>query len=379
MVHYDFHIKNGRVFSGTDWMRESAGLFIKNGKICPPPTGTFDAAETLDACGCIIAPGLIDFHTHLHSASAEFGVHPDVHMLPNGVTTVVDAGTNGTSNLENAIRTTQCWVNTFFLLHISATGIVTEVHCENLDPATFDEEAMDALFSRYPQAIVGLKVRVGRKLSQKFDFSPVERAVQLANRFQTRVYVHATDLQKPYADLFSILRRGDVVCHCFHGLGDYTLRENGRIIEAAYRAREKGILFDSAGSRINHSNAIIRQAIRETFYPDIISSDIIMQSVYRRPAFSLPYMMSEFLEMGMPLEKVLAATTSMPASLLNANIGRLAPGMRADLAAFRIKEQPISMCDRYGDHMQGRRLLFPEFTIKDGRLAYRNPQCLYSI
>ena len=49
-----------------------------------------------DASGCLVCPGLIDFHVHCFPGKTSLGVDPDVYCLPRGVTTVLDAGSAGT-------------------------------------------------------------------------------------------------------------------------------------------------------------------------------------------------------------------------------------------------------------------------------------------
>ena len=49
-----------------------------------------------DASGCLVCPGLIDFHVHCFPGKTSLGVDPDVYCLPRGVATVLDAGSAGT-------------------------------------------------------------------------------------------------------------------------------------------------------------------------------------------------------------------------------------------------------------------------------------------
>ncbi|MEW6755800.1 MAG: amidohydrolase family protein, partial [Candidatus Latescibacterota bacterium] len=62
---YDVVIRNGRLIDGTGspWFRAdvavSAGRIARIGNLPEAP-----AARILDAAGCLVAPGLIDIHTH---------------------------------------------------------------------------------------------------------------------------------------------------------------------------------------------------------------------------------------------------------------------------------------------------------------------------
>lgn len=58
-------------------------------------------AETvIDAAGCIVLPGLIDFHGHVFHGGTAISVNPDIVCLPNGVTSMVDAGSSGWVNYQ---------------------------------------------------------------------------------------------------------------------------------------------------------------------------------------------------------------------------------------------------------------------------------------
>ena len=88
---YDLIIKGGRVVdpsAGLDAVRDVA---IAGGKIVSVEANiSTDAAETIDARGKIVAPGLVDIHTH--AGKSKEG--PPM-CLQDGVTAWVDAGTGG--------------------------------------------------------------------------------------------------------------------------------------------------------------------------------------------------------------------------------------------------------------------------------------------
>ena len=92
-----------------------ADILIRNGYVLDPAAGregigdvavsagkmaASDACEitgstrVIDAAGCFVFPGLIDFHSHLFWGGSNLGIMPDL-MLSQGVTTAVDAGTAG--------------------------------------------------------------------------------------------------------------------------------------------------------------------------------------------------------------------------------------------------------------------------------------------
>jgi hypothetical protein len=93
---YDLLIKGGRVIDpsvGLDGVRDVA---IAGGRIAAVEANIMgDATETIDAAGKIVAPGLIDIHTH-----AGRGKDSPALALQDGVTGLVDAGSGGPDNID---------------------------------------------------------------------------------------------------------------------------------------------------------------------------------------------------------------------------------------------------------------------------------------
>src|SRR5262245_6115877 len=94
---YDLLIRNGEVRDPADHTRRRADVGISDGKIAaitekiPPDSSN----EVVDAEGMIVAPGLIDLHTHCFFGGTGLGVEADPIAARSGVTTWVDAGSFG--------------------------------------------------------------------------------------------------------------------------------------------------------------------------------------------------------------------------------------------------------------------------------------------
>ncbi len=103
-------IKNGVVYDPiNNLFEEKRDIFLHEGRIamvgfeldCNVLLGLTSLWYEFDATGCIVCPGLIDLHVHCYPSKTSLGVDPDVHCLPRGVTTVIDAGSAGISILPN--------------------------------------------------------------------------------------------------------------------------------------------------------------------------------------------------------------------------------------------------------------------------------------
>ena len=171
-----------------------------------------------------------------------------------------------------------------------------------------------------------------------------------------------------------MLRPGDVYCHMYQGTGETILDPRGKVRPQLFAARRAGVLFDTANGRKNFSFKVAKAALADGFLPDIISSDVTRKTLFSDFVFSLPFIMTKFLNMGLSLETVVAACTSAPARTLGmrGKLGTLAPGAFADVAIFRhTKKQPLETRDDLGDSLMVDEWLVPRMTILNGKIAYR--------
>jgi len=88
---YDLVIKGGRVIDPSLRLDAVRDVAIAGGRIAAIEASlTGDAAETLDARGRIVIPGLLDIHTHATRAKDGPAL-----CLADGVTGFIDAGSQG--------------------------------------------------------------------------------------------------------------------------------------------------------------------------------------------------------------------------------------------------------------------------------------------
>ena len=81
--------------------------------------------------------------------------------------------------------------------------------------------------------------------------------------------------------------------------------------------------------------------------------------------------MSKFLHLGMTLDDVFAASTSVPASVIGmgGEIGALKPGFAADIAVFKMKEGSFTLEDCYGKTRKVKRRLYPVHVVRAGKIV----------
>ena len=370
----DLLIKNGMVVDPARNFEQVGDVAIKDGKIVDAGLPGLQADRVIDADGCLVLPGLIDFHAHVYTGS-EVGINANYACLPQGVTAVIDAGTAGLANYENFVRTTVAFndVRVFSLINVSPAGLPTLRYHEDVNPKHYDMNALKALFVKHPGQLLGLKVRQSKDIVGEMGLEPLKAAVKVAGQIGCPVVVHVTDPPCSLDKLADELRPKDIFCHVFQGTGSTIIGEDGKVLPGIKVARERGVIFDASNGKGHFSFAVARAAIADGFLPDVISTDLTVLTMYMDYAFGLPYLMSKYLSLGVKVMDVAAACTSTPANLMGLKgvLGTVAPGALADVAIFRHTRRPVQFKDTPGEIFTGDQLLISQMTVLGGRIVYR--------
>src|SRR5262249_60176736 len=119
-----------------------------------------------------------------------------------------------------------------------------------------------------------------------------------------------------------------------------------------------------------------RRAIQQALGPHTSSSAIPAVSINTPGYPTLPWVMSKFLSLGMPLEEVVARATSEPGRIIGKvpGLGMLAIGAPADLAVFDLIDGPVEFVDTRNNKRSGTRKLVPVLTGRGGRPYGRAPR-----
>lgn len=374
-MQVDIALKGGLVIDPREGIRDIADIYIKNQRIVAVPREEKVEADcTVNVQGCLVVPGLIDFHTHVYDKGTDSGI-TDAIFPSMGVTTIVDGGSAGTANFEAFYRDVVVRSNIRIksLLNVSPTGIITRKFHENVDPSRFDELKIRRVFEKYRHNIIGLKVRGSRDIVGNMGVMPVQETVNLAQQLGCPVVVHATDPGVATSELAKALRKGDVFCHVYHGVGSTIIGSDGGILDDVQVARHRGVVFDAANGQANYAHKTARAALAAGFLPDVISTDAATLNAFRGRAFALPYVMSKYINMGVDLVEVIRACTATPANLMgmDGQIGTLAPGAFADVTVLKLKVKRIEFTDFFNETLIGYQVLVPQITICDGAILFR--------
>src|SRR6478736_3471910 len=319
---YDLVIRGGEVVDPSQNLRGKRDVGIRKaviGAMEPeiPPTR---ATQSLDASGPLVLPGLIDFHAHV-LPGAGIGLSGDELVPFTGTTTYVSAGDAGAGSFAafKHFGIAQSRTRIFAFLHISSIGLsgfpVGEML--NIDHARVDAAAK--MLAENPEILLGIKVRETLDVVGNNGLEPLKRAIAAAERSGVpgaRVMCHIGNAPGNLADLLDLLRPGDVLTHAYSGAGNNTV-VNGKVLAAAIEAKKRGVLIDVGHGGGSFDYTVCEAALQQGFTPDIISSDIHSVSVNSPGKPFLPWVISKFLNLGMPLEQVVTLSTAAPAQAIN--------------------------------------------------------------
>jgi dihydroorotase len=361
---YDLLIKGGRVIDpslGLDAIRDVA---IANGRIVAvEPTIAAEAAETLDARGKLVVPGLIDIHTHAARAKDE----PPL-CLADGVTGFVDAGSAGADRIEEVVAIAQAAPNLGrVLLNIARTGVIPGG--ELMDLSRADVALARGAIARHRDVIVGIKARLSANVAGTDDLEALRRAQEAAAPFQLPVMIHIGQSVSPLRAILPLLKRGDIVTHMYAPAPNGILDDQGRVLPDVLAARRRGVWFDFGNGRVGHVTwDVAERAMQQGFAPDTISTDWTPQG-RAEGVIDLPNVMSKFLLLGMPLERVIACATVNAARVFEAfnDRGTIHVGAPADVAVLELRDGTFEFVDNYDGKRTGHQRLFPSATVLGGK------------
>ncbi|MDR1178992.1 MAG: amidohydrolase family protein [Spirochaetales bacterium] len=381
---YDFLFKNGRQVDFATGKTFLGNIYVKDGLICSPPENEEAEAEhVFDVKENYLLPGLVDRHAHLYYGGHHIGMNADTYGPPNCITTAVDGGSVGWGNYELFYNAESRRYTTGIkgMLHVSAYGIHELPGLgECLDSIMIDEKQILKALRQYPESLRGLKIRVDANTLGKNGIRPLKRAVEIAQKATDSgsfciMDVHCANLPDDVGvcDVAQVLRPGDIFTHVFQNRGQTIFETNGKVRDGIKEARGRGVIFDCCTGRIHWSFENFRKALTDDFLPDIISSDIIRESAYLKPGWSIIHGMNALMAVGMNEIDILKAVTYTPAKTLNilSEAGTLLPGRPADIAVLTVASLKTQLFDRFGGSLGTERLFLPLMTMKGGEVVFR--------
>jgi dihydroorotase len=362
---YELLIKGGRVIDpsiGLDAIRDVA---IAGGRIVAvEPNIAESALDTIDARGKIVAPGLIDIHTH--AARSKEG--PPL-ALQDCVTGWVDAGTGGADNIDQVAAVARGAPQIGrVLVNISRSGVVTpagELHDLNLANVALAHGAI----ARHRDVVVGVKARLSENVADTNDLEALRRAQEAAAPFNLPVMIHVGQNFSQMRAILPLLKRGDIVTHMYAPPPNSILDDQGRLIPDVAAARRRGVIFDFGNGVNGHFTwDMVERTMKQGFWPDTFSTDWSVASK-TTGVVDFPNVMSKFLMFGMSVSQIIACATVNAARVFPAfdDRGTLNVGAPADVAIMELRDGSFEFVDNYKGKRTGKQCLFPIATVVNGK------------
>jgi|SRR5579885_3374133 dihydroorotase len=374
---YDLLLKGGHVIDAKNNVNAVRDVAVSGNRIAAVAADipASDARLTIDVSGLYVTPGLVDMHVHVFAGSmnreytGENCVRPDGFTFRSGVTTVVDAGSSGWRNFgefrDEIINRSKTRV--FAMLNIVGRGMGGRLDVEQ-NTNDMEPERTAEVARRNNDVVVGIKVAhyAGP------EWIAVDRGVQAGQLAHLPVMVDFATFrpERPFQDLvLKHLRPGDIYTHTYLQVVPM-LDSRGNVLPYLFEAKKRGVIFDvgHGGGSFSWKQAI--PAVQQGFWPDSISTDLHTDSMNAGMKDMLN-VMSKFINMGMPLDRVVACSSWHPArEIHHEELGHLTPGAPADIAVLRLIHGDFGFVDSARLRMKGSQKLIAEMTVRDGRIVW---------
>lgn len=374
---YDLLLKGGRLIDAKNKIDAKMDVAVKGGKISRVAADipASAAKKVLDVSGLIVAPGLINIHTHVFAGSnpgfldGQSSQLPDAFAIRSGITTVVDAGTTGWRTfpefkakvIDPSITRVLAWINIFETGFSSGSGFEPDMGTVSV------QKTVEAI-QKYNEYIVG--TRIGHYKGK--SWLPFERASEAAKIANTPLFVECHMPQYTLQEQLDHMRPGDIITHSFENVSERmtVVDEQGKVRPFVLDAQKRGVLFDvgHGGAGFWFNQAI--PAFNQGLWPNSFGTDEHRTSM-NSGMKNMLNVMSKYLNIGMSIPEVIArGSWNAAKSIKREDLGNLSEGSVADIAVLSIINGKFGFVDSGQNRIQGDRKLEAELTVRAGRIVW---------
>ena len=374
---YDLLLKGGRLIDAKNKIDAKMDVAVKGGKISRVAADIHASAakKVLDVSGLIVAPGLINIHTHVFAGSnpgfldGQSSQLPDAFAIRSGITTVVDAGTTGWRTfpefkakvIDPSITRVLAWINIFETGFSSGSGFEP-------DMGSVSVQKTAETIQKYSEYIVG--TRVGHYKGK--SWIPFERASEAAKIANTPLFVECHMPQYTLQEQLDHMRPGDIITHSFENVSERmtVVDEQGKVRPFVLDAQKRGVLFDvgHGGAGFWFNQAI--PAFNQGLWPNSFGTDEHRTSM-NSGMKNMLNVMSKYLNIGMSIPEVIArGSWNAAKSIKREDLGNLSEGSVADIAVLGIINGKFGFVDSGQNRIEGDRKLEAELTVRAGRIVW---------
>jgi dihydroorotase len=376
---YDLLIKGGRVIDASQNLAAEQDVAIANGKIAAVAANipAAQAKDVFDARGKLVTPGLINVHAHLYRYGNTITVDPEAVGFPAGVTTAIDAGSAGANTLlgfrKYVIDVSPLRI--YAMLNISIIGNYgNELY---LNMSLINPTAAVRVINQHRDRILAIKVRInGIHDELAHDVEVLKKAREAADATGLPIMMHWSN--EP--DLLALLKRGDILTHPYAVLSPrmpnlFGSTPPGAILPQILELKDRGVLTDAQTGTSHHLWENSEKAFSQGWRPDLISTDIGSQNPQTPNGQLLPWVMTQFLHLGLTVEQVIECVTLSPTKAFKfpEKLGTLATGVAADVTVFDLQEGNFELIDQQNNKRTARRKFVPVAVVHGGTLVKIDP------
>jgi dihydroorotase len=373
--NFDLLLTGGTVLNPATGVNQKLDVAVANGRVAAmqPNLPRANAKRVLDASGCYVTPGLIDFHVHSYWGVNPYGCNLDALCLATGVTTTMDAGSAGPVNFLGFRNLVSESSKTRMLgfVALAQHGVLNDPG-ELEDLRFADPNAAAATVGESPNVGVGIKVRLHKKGVGENGREALRLAIRAGDASRSPVMVHVGNTGISMSEIATTLRPGDIITHCYTPQKPSIVDQSGKLLAEVRKAKERGVIFDVGHASGHFDFDLVRRAMSDGLIPDIISSDL--HGRMKQPGFGvvgdLPTTLTKFLPLGLKLEEIIARCTINPARVIgwHDRIGSLEVGREADIAVLKIIDEPTTLRDSVGGEWSVNQRIAALWTVRQGEL-----------
>jgi dihydroorotase len=339
-----FVLRNVKRVSG-----DSVDIVIAEGKIAEITSAGNGHGDILDCSGVYVSSGWIDLHVHAFPEFDPYGDEIDEIGVKQGVTTIVDAGSCGADRIADlAASRERAKTNLYAFLNISKIGLKRVDELSNL--AWIEKEKVIQAVDEYKDIIVGLKARISKSVVGESGIEPLRMARGLSGETSLPLMVHIGSGPPSIEEVVPLLEKRDVITHYLNGKENNLFDDKGKPLKVLTAAIDRGVHLDVGHGTSSFSFHVAESAKKHNICFNTISTDIYRGNRLNGPVYSMANVLTKFLNLGYPLEDVIAAVTAHAANWLEKpELGRIKVGDFANLTLFTVKNDPTTLIDSEGD------------------------------
>ncbi|MBM4259841.1 MAG: amidohydrolase/deacetylase family metallohydrolase [Deltaproteobacteria bacterium] len=372
---YDLLLVGGTVLNPATNVNQKLDVAVKDKRVVAMQADIprVSVGRVIDATGCYVTPGLIDFHVHSYWGVNPYGCDLDEVCLATGVTTTLDAGSAGPINLLGFRKLVyeRSKTRMIGLVALAQHGVLNEPgELLNLGFADRDGSAQAVIDNR--DISVGIKVRLHKKSIGDNSREALRLAIKAGEASGTPIMVHVGSTAIGMDEIADTLRPGDIITHCYTPQRPSIIDEKGKLLPLVRKAKERGVIFDVGHASGHFDFDLVERAMGEGIIPDIISSDL--HGKMKQPGFGivhdLPTTLTKFLPMGLSFEKIIRSCTVDAAKAIGwqDRIGSLEVGREADIAVLQIVDDSIMLQDSVGAEREHKKRIAAKWTVRAGEV-----------